>query len=181
MPRIKLVDGDAEPAREVLAEVTRERGQAYAVYRALANSPFVLEDLLRLITDFTRQSRLDERLRELLILRIAQVTRCDYVWGRHRGRSEASGLSADDRRALAGWRTAGAFSEAEGAALAAVECLATAARCPDDVLDEAQRHFTDEQMVEIVALAGLYGLIARVALNFDLELEPGDSGLDSDG
>jgi alkylhydroperoxidase family enzyme len=55
---------------------------------------------------------------------------------------------------IAGWREAPFFSDKERAALALTEAvtLVASTNVPDDVYNEAARHFSDQEIVELLML-----------------------------
>ena len=100
---------------------------------------------------------LDQRLHELVNLRISQVNGCAFCMDMH----AAALLKMDmDPRALhlvAGWREAHRFfSERERAALAWAEAVnALPHRTPSDTeFEEARRHLGDEELAELTFVVG---------------------------
>jgi alkylhydroperoxidase family enzyme len=60
------------------------------------------------------------------------------------------------------WRESHLFSEPERAAFALAEAMtATPAVVPEDVFAEAQRHFSDPQLVELAATVAMENYRAR--------------------
>lgn len=107
----------------------------------------------------TKRGGIDERTLGLVHLRASQINGCswcvDYGW-RHAGE-----LGEDERRlfAVAAWRDAPYFDDAERAALTLAECVTRLADRPDpvpeEVWDEAARHYDE---------AGLSALLLEIAL-----------------
>jgi AhpD family alkylhydroperoxidase len=100
---------------------------------------------------------LDQRLHELVNLRISQINGCAFCMDMH----AAALLKMDvDPRALhlvAGWREAHRFfGERERAALAWAEAVnAVPHRTPTDAeFEEARRHLSDEELAELTFAVG---------------------------
>jgi AhpD family alkylhydroperoxidase len=125
-----------------LGKVARES------YRALA----ALDDSV----DF------DPALRELVRLRASQINGCAYCVDSHSRDALAGG--EDERRvwAVAVWREAPFFDERERAALALTDAMTRLpeAGVPDDVYDEAARHFDEHELGQL-----MFAIIAINAWN----------------
>lgn len=157
MSRVPLAD--FEPAlKKRLDELW---GTPPNLYRALANHP----RLVAAWTEFSKMLRYDTRtpraLRELVILRGAQLMRSEYEWAQHLAMARNSGVRESQVAALAQWRTSGEFDARERAALALAEAVAEG-RVSDDVHAEAKRHFDDHDYVELAAVAAFYAMVGRM-------------------
>lgn len=104
----------------------------------------------------------DPALRELVKLRASQINGCAFCVDMHSRDARAGG--ADERRvwAVAVWREAPFFDERERAALALTEAMTRLpdAGVPDDVYDEAARHFDEHELGQL-----MFAIIAINAWN----------------
>jgi AhpD family alkylhydroperoxidase len=104
----------------------------------------------------------DPSLRELVKLRASQINDCAYCVDMHSRDALAGG--EDERRvwAVAVWREAPFFDERERAALALTEAMTRLpdAGVPDDVYDEAARHFDEHELGQL-----MFAIIAINAWN----------------
>ena len=66
-----------------------------------------------------------------------------------------------------------AWSEAERTLIRLADELHDDARISDALWAELRRHWSDEQLVELVVLAGFYHTISFVVNGLGVELEPG--------
>ncbi|HSR25982.1 MAG TPA: hypothetical protein VLW53_20685, partial [Candidatus Eisenbacteria bacterium] len=85
--------------------------------------------------------------------------------------AERVGLGPDQLAAVAGGDPA-ALPERERLLLRLVDALHDDARVDDALWAALRAHFTEEQLVELVALAGFYHLISFVANALRIPLEP---------
>src|SRR5256885_15328355 len=69
------------------------------------------------------ESRTPRTLRELMILRGAQLMRSEYEWAQHLGMARKCGVREAQIAALAGWRASPEFDSREKAALALAEAV----------------------------------------------------------
>jgi alkylhydroperoxidase family enzyme len=168
MPRVPLAE--FEPALQRRLEELW--GTPPNLYRALANHP----PLVAVWTEFSRVLRYETRtpraLRELVILRGAQLIRSEYEWAQHLPMARKAGVREAQIRALAGWRTSGEFDAREKAALALGEAVSEC-RVSDEVHAQAMRHFDNGEYVEIALVAAFYSMVGRMldAMGVPLEKE----------
>lgn len=141
------------------------------LYRCLANHP----KLVAAWTEFARTIRHDSgtprSLRELMILRGAQLLGSEYEWAHHLAMARKSGVRESQIAALSGWRTSSAFDAREKAALALAEAV-TQGKVGNDVYAEAVRHFGHQDFVELSLTAAFYAMVGRMLDAMGVELEP---------
>jgi 4-carboxymuconolactone decarboxylase len=141
------------------------------LYRALANHP----PLVAAWTEFSRALRYDARtpraLREIVILRGAQLTRSEYEWAQHLAMARKSDVREAQIQALAAWRSSAEFDAREKAALALAEAVTTG-RVTDEVYREATREFGHDEYVELAMVAAFYAMVARMLDAMGVPLEP---------
>jgi 4-carboxymuconolactone decarboxylase len=167
MPRTPLAD--FEPAmRKRLEELW---GTPPNLYRCLANHP----RLVAAWSDFSRALRHDTRtpraLRELVILRGAQLMRSEYEWAQHLKMARGAGVSEDKIRELSLWKDSDLFDAREKAALLLAEAV-TNGRVSDEVYQEVTRHFDQHDYVELSITAAFYAMVGRMLDAMGVQLEP---------
>jgi AhpD family alkylhydroperoxidase len=141
------------------------------LYRALGNQP----KLVAAWAEFARVLRHDTRtpraLRELVILRGAQLTRSEYEWAHHLPMARKAGVREAQIAALARWRSSKQFDAREKAALGLAEAV-TAGRVSDRVHAEAAKHFDPADYVELSLVAAFYAAVGRLIDALGVQLEP---------
>src|SRR3984957_5365108 len=149
----------AEPADEVTAAVfetfAREGREPIALYRVLAHSPLMLRAYAGLARGLRYEAQTPRALRELMILRTAQLTASDYEWAHHRAMAAANGVDDEQVRALAQWRESDRFDPRERAALRCVEEIHDVA-LSDEAFAELERAVGPGATVELVLLCAFY-------------------------
>ena len=157
MSRVPLADFEPQ-LKKRLAELW---GTPPNLYRALANHPA----LVAAWTEFSRMLRYDTRtpraLRELVILRGAQLLRSEYEWAQHLPMARKAGVREAQITALAEWRTSHEFDEREHAALELAEAVSHG-RVTDEVYAKVTRHFDHHDYVELAAVAAFYAMVGRM-------------------
>ena len=112
------------------------------------------------------------RQRELVILRICGLHRCEYEWGVHVTIfGTKAGLTADQLAATVDSHP-GTWDPSEAALLAACEALDRTTRLTDETWASLREHFDEQQVLELIALAGFYRTVCLYANALQLPLEP---------
>jgi len=146
------------------------------VFRALANSPQATAGMGNLGGRLLTRGSLDPRLRELAILRVGALLRCDYEFGQHVLIARGLGVTDDEIRAVRDGDL-GAFAPAESAVLRFADAVE---QCYVDDAAHASVAglLSAEQLVELTVLVGYYGAVSRFLLAMDVELDEGVQGLE---
>lgn len=140
------------------------------LYKALANHPA----LVAAWTEFSKMLRYDTRtprgLRELVILRGAQIVQSEYEWAQHVVMARKAGVTDAQIRDLANWKASALFDAKQKAAIALAEDV-TKGKVTDAVYQEARRHFDNHDYVEIASVAAFYAMVARMLDAMGVQLE----------
>ena len=127
--------------------------------------PGVMEAVQGLIAA-ARKGGVPEMTMELVHLRASQINGCsfcvDYAW---RGRKKADEETALKLFAVSAWREAPYFTAVERAALALAECVTRLSDrpdpVPDEVWNEAARHYNDKELAGLVLSISLVNVWNR--------------------
>ena len=140
------------------------------LYRCLANHP----RLVAAWSDFSKALRHDTRtpraLRELVILRGAQLMRSEYEWAQHLKMARKAGISDAQIDALSSWKNSEIFDAREKAALLLAEAV-TQGKVSDEVYAEVTRHFDHHDYVELSITAAFYAMVGRMLDAMGVQLE----------
>ena len=122
---------------------------------------------------YVRSSGLDKPLYELIKIRASQLNGCAYCLDMHNRDARAGG--EDQRRldVLSAWREAPElFTERERAALAFTEAVTLIGDngVPDDVWDDARKHFDDAGVVHLLMAASVINVWNRLAISTHQQL-----------
>jgi 4-carboxymuconolactone decarboxylase len=174
MARVRLLEEDeAADSAEFIERVrASRRGNLLNIYRLLLHSPPLASAWFDLLNAVRWQTKLNGRLREIVIIRIAYLNHAQYCLAQHiPALALADGVTLSECDALADWRATSLFSESERAALAFTDAMTRDIRVPDDVFADLPPHFDERQIVELSVLIGAYNMHTRVqeALKLDLE------------
>lgn len=141
------------------------------LYRALGNHA----PLAAAWTEFARAIRFESRtprmLRELIILRGAQLMRSEYEWAQHLKMARKAGVREAQIQALAQWRGSEEFDAREQAALELAEAV-TRGAVSDAVYAAVSKHFDHATYVELAMVAAFYAMVGRMLDAMRIQLEP---------
>jgi AhpD family alkylhydroperoxidase len=172
MSRIPLLDENAHPDFASLAEKIRgaRGGTLQPVYRALMHSPGLAGAWFEFNNAVRFGVALDERTRELVIMRVAALTGCEFVWSVHEKKyAVPAGLAPAEIAALKASGAPPGFGAREAALLACVDAMTREVAVPEAVFAAMRREYGDRAAVEITVLAAAYNMQARVIVAFGLE------------
>lgn len=172
MARVPLVDENASPDIAALAKKIRgaRGGQLHEFYRALLHTPGLASAWFDFNNAVRFQTRLDDRTRELVIMRVAVLTGCDYVFEVHKAQyAKPAGVTPDQVEALRERGTSGFFNGRDSALLAYVDAVTRDVEVADAVFERMRGLFSDREMVELTVLAAAYNMHTRFlkALGFE--------------
>ena len=135
-------------------------------------SPEALKAMLGL-GHYLRQSGLDAKLLDLINLRVSQINGCAYCVDMHWKDLRAAGETEQRLYGLNAWRESPYYDERERAALAwaeAITCL-TEGHVPDEVFEEAHRHFNERELADLAL--GVVTINGWNRLNIAMRTMPG--------
>jgi 4-carboxymuconolactone decarboxylase len=160
---------DFEPALKRRLEALW--GRPVNLYRALGNHAPLTAAWTEFANAIRHDSRTPRPLRELMILRTAQIARSEYEWAQHLKMARKAGVSEAQIAALADWRKSGDFDPRERAALALTEAV-MAGQVDDAVHAEVRRAFPDPaDYVELSLTAAFYAMVSRMLDAMQVELD----------
>jgi AhpD family alkylhydroperoxidase len=117
---------------------------------------------------FVQECGLEHSLLELVKIRASQLNGCAFCLDMHTIDARAAGETEQRIHLLPAWREAPFYSLRERAALGWTEALTLVSetRVPDDVYEEARRHFSEEELVNLTWAVVTINGWNRVAIAF---------------
>ena len=173
-PRIAPLT-DASPEVEEILDKTRVRpGPALNIFATMAHHPRLLKRFNVLGGLFLGRGLLPARARELVILRTAWRTGSKYEFGQHTLIGRQAGLTDEEIERTTKDRAEWPQGDAQ------LIRLADEAHDHRDVSDELwtelQSSWNAAELIELVALAGFYGMVATFLNATRVQLDPGVPG-----
>jgi AhpD family alkylhydroperoxidase len=149
------------------------RGRLSQSVRLWARAPRAFLSFLRLFKAIDRDgSPLESPLRALVMVRVSQLTRCDFCDDLNRSRALERGVTAEQLEALEHHAVSPLFGAREKAALAFADAVtATGAPVPPAVRQAVRTAFTDDAIVELSALVAFQNMSSRFNAALDVPAE----------
>lgn len=117
------------------------------------------------------QTTLTLRQRELAVLRVAALRRCDYEWTQHVVLAGDVGISPEEVQRVLTEADSPEWSPADRAILSAVEELLADACVSDGTWAALEADLDRQQLMDLVFTVGAYDLIAMAFNSFGVELD----------
>ncbi len=122
------------------------------------------------IEKYVNQCGLEHSLLDLVKLRASQINGCAYCIDMHSKDARARGETEERVYSLSAWRETPFYSDRERAALAWTEAvtLVSESHVPDQVYEEARRHFGEKELVDLTVAIAAINAWNRLGVSFRL-------------
>ena len=170
MKRIQaVVPGTRPELRATEDKVIASRGKITLLYQVLLNSPAICEGWEQLMTAVRYKTSLSDRLRELIILRIAVLNDAPYEFNAHAPIAEKAGVSPAEIEAVRQTPPGASLSEHERRVLALTDAMTRDIHVSDDLFDSVTQGMSDTEKVEIAATVASYNMVSRFLVGLHVE------------
>jgi alkylhydroperoxidase family enzyme len=159
-----------ESLKDVLDDM---RGKPLNVHQLMANHPQLLKAWWNYRNYSVNGGDLEQRDCELVILRVAVKMRCWYEWASHVDRGQLSGLSLAEIERVLNGSEAAAWSERDATLLKAVDELIDERSISADTQKKLADYFTPNQVMDVIAIQGMYVTLSCMINTWGLELDSG--------
>jgi 4-carboxymuconolactone decarboxylase len=150
----------------------RENGSRFNVILTLANHPDLAIPFLTFSSYLLRSSSLPGRVRELAILRVTHLCRCEYEWSQHVGMAKLIGVTAQEIAAIEDGADSPGWSPVERQVLRAVDELRTNFNLKDETWNALAAHLDRHQLMDLVFTVGSYVLVSMAMNTMRVQPEP---------
>jgi alkylhydroperoxidase family enzyme len=167
-----------ETASEEVRETLRRLPATLNVFKMMAHAETNFRPLVRLGGAILAEQKLSAKLRELAILRVANLSRARYEWVQHVSIAELVGVTPPQIDALERGRIQEpCFDATEQLVLEFATEVIRDVRASDETFARLQAAFTPQEIVELLLAVGFYMLIARLLETTGVDLEPPSEGM----
>ena len=174
MPRLEPLSlNDVKDLKPLLEATENRMGFLPNSQLILARRPEILRAFQQLgAVIHGPTSTITPQLRNMVAQMASRAAGCGYCMAHGAHGAERSGIPSEKEDALWEYETSPLFTEAERVALRVAQC---AAQVPNAVTDDdfaaLKGHYTDTQIVDIVAVIALFGFLNRFNDTMATELE----------
>lgn len=161
-PRIPLIKREewTDGARDVFAVMDGQdawdNGSRFNIVNILAHHPAVAVPFMQFNKSLLFNTRLSPRVREIVVLRVAHLSHCEYEWVQHVRIGTSIGLSAEDLDAIKAGEPLTEWSELDGLAMKAVDQLESKDTISDTVWAGLARHLDQPMLLELLWIISGY-------------------------
>ncbi|MBV6656853.1 MAG: peroxidase-related enzyme [Devosiaceae bacterium] len=175
MPRIPTLDlADLpEEFRGPVEIIQKSNGYVPNSYRILAHRPEILAAFMALSKAVIRDDgTLDRGFRFLIAYISSSTAGCNFCQAHNIQSAQKHGISDEKLNAIWEYEDSPHFSDAERAAFNLARAASVVPNVATDAdFDELKKHFSNAQIVEIVAVISLFGWLNRFNDTMQTELE----------
>ena len=171
-PRVARVDpSDADPlVQDSFDAFIKARGKVPNLFRVAAQRPLIERTWAAHLDAVMGKGEVEQQLKELLAVRVSQLNRCEYCLASHSMLAKRYGAQAAQIEAL-GRGDASTFAPAWQAAFdVASEMTTSGGQVDDATYERLAAGWSSEQIVEIVAVIGLFNYFNRFANALDIPI-----------
>jgi len=182
MARVRLIEKEqALPeVKEVFQKIESNGARILNLYKVAAHSPKVLLNLIRLGNSIIGRMALPPRLREIVILRVANLTGSEYEWAQHAPLALQVGVTQQQLDTISDWENSSEFNDEARAILQYTDEVAKEVKVTDQTFNALKAFFNEQAIVELTITAGYYGMLARLLVPLQVEVDKNSAGSASD-
>jgi 4-carboxymuconolactone decarboxylase len=160
-------------ARAVYDQIVASRGAIGGPFGVLLNHPPLCERVAALGEQLRFHSGLPGADRELAILTVGREIEAAYEWVAHEVIARREGTRPEAIAAVLDGRSTVGLTAREAVIVDTVRALYRARRLTVAEFARAEAELGRRNLVELVTLAGYYGMIGGILNAFDVDLPPG--------
>jgi alkylhydroperoxidase family enzyme len=175
-------DPDLAPVFDVFRDAGRD---VPLLYRTLGNSPAMLRAWTGMAWPLRHDATSPRGLRELLIMRVAQLTVASFEWVSHWDMAVKYGITVEQLEQLNRWQDSDLFDADERVALALADELTSGLEVADGTWAALAERFPPGELVELVLTVSFYACVSRALHALELnqvdETDPRLAALNAGG
>ena len=173
MSRIPYINRKTAPQEttELFTKMEANGASVLNLWQMAAHSPSTLPHLVRLGNAVLAKTSLDPKLRELAILRQAEIAGCKYEITAHSMLGKSVGMTDSQIAAIKDWRTATVFSRTERAVLRFTDEIIKKGKAGARTVSTLEKLMSHQEMMELTVAIGFYQLLAHVLMTFEVDAE----------
>ena len=158
-PRIHPIDPPYAPDLQATFDTLMRGAPPLLLFRTVARNPRVLDRMMA--GGLLDRGSISLRQRELMILRTCVNCRAEYEWGVHVALfGDKAQWLPEQIDSITRGRDEDCWSADERLIIRLADQLHISGRVDDELWEELAAHFADDQLIELIMLAGLYHAVS---------------------
>lgn len=179
-PRLPMLERDqVSPELHPLFDtLRRDRGVVPNMFKTVAQSPAVTLGFAAFLKPLLGEGALPAHYKEMVSTLVARRLDCDYCATAHTISAVQKGGTREQAESLENYED-GPFSEAEKVGFRVADRLHASPHGIDDTLyAEAREHFSEEQFIELIAVAAAFEFFPRFVSALRIPVTPPPPGFE---
>jgi alkylhydroperoxidase family enzyme len=152
----------APQVRATMARVREQGREPGRLYHTLANAPATLDAWVEFATSIRTDMQLPRAVRELVIIRVGQLTDSTYEVRQHSAMALAQGVSISKVERLHVWRNSPEFDARERACLECCERMVLDNQVNEPTWQLLSSSVNAQEAVELVVTVAFYCMVSKV-------------------
>ena len=161
MAHIAYSDLSHPEAAPLVERIVAERGSVLHLYQMLLHSPPLAAGWLNYLTAVRQKLHLSGALRELIIMRVAQLNGAPYEAAQHAPIALKEGVTQAQLGALEAWRDSALFDATTRAVLALTDAMTRDIHFDAALTAGVRQHLGERGTVEVAATIAAYNMVSR--------------------
>ncbi|NKQ54874.1 carboxymuconolactone decarboxylase family protein [Amycolatopsis sp. K13G38] len=149
----------------------RRGGRLTPLDGMLLHSPRFADGWNSLLGAIRGASTLPGDIRELAVLRVAELNGAAYEWAAHEPVAREAGMSGEQLAALRVGADTGALDDRQRATLAYTDAMTNDIAVEDELFRLLGKHFDDQQLVELTVTVAAYNMVSRFLVALEVGKE----------
>jgi len=173
MARVSFVEKDqAHPrVRELYQKNEAKSGRVINLWKVMGHCPYIGLNFQRLGNSLLTGEELSPKLRELAILRVGDLAQSEYEFRQHTAIALGYGITQAQIEAISDWPNSKLFNSQERTVLAYTDEVARDVSVSDETFASLRSELSEHAIVELTAAIGYYGMVCRILVALQIELE----------
>jgi alkylhydroperoxidase family enzyme len=158
--------------KELYGKNEAKSGRVINLWKVMGHCPYIGLNFQRLGNSILKGEGLPPKLRELAILRVGSLAQSEYEFKQHTAIALQCGVSQKQIDEIMDWAASEQFDERERAVLAYTDAVARDIRVRDEIFARLRTFLNEEEIIELTAAIGYYGMACRILVALEVDLEP---------
>ncbi len=173
MARVRLLKNNEASlkSQEFFQKVEGNGATVLNLYRAVSHSPATISNFVKLGNVLLNQAELPANLRELAILRVAILSGSEYELTQHTTIALEAGITQDQINEIHLWEESPYFSKEEQSVLRYTDEVTLNVKVSDETFTTLSEYLNEQSIVELTMSIGYWGMIARVLVPLEIDME----------
>lgn len=165
------IEDTPQKIQEFFKKLGANNQRVLNVNKMMAHSPATVRELIRLGNRLIYRAELDNRLRELVIIRVSHLCGSKYEWAQHVPIALRSGVTREQMEVIDQWKGSNLFSEEDRIVLAFTEEVMKNNRPSDPTFEAASEFLNTASLAELTLSIGYWSMIAKFLNTFEVDIE----------